>query len=452
MRDFTKGNATKHIIIFALPMLVGNIFQQIYNVVDAMVVGQFVGGSALGAVGTGGTLFNFLIAILMGLTTGTSVLISQYYGAQEFNGLKRTVSTSMIFFFGMLILLTFGGIWAAPALLTILGVTPEIFPLAVIYLRVILGGMVFTITYNMYMAYLRALGNTRIALYSLVLAATLNVCLDLYFVTQLNLGVFGVAIATVISQGVAAAICFFYVLKFEPLLQVKEWVFETKIFRNILRYSIPAAIQLSLTSLGMLTIMSLVNSFGTTSVAGFTAGNKLDQMVTMPLANVSAALSTYVAQNIGANLEKRCREGLFSGLRIMFVYAIFISLVIMVVGPTLVGLFVNTKSSDAAQILAVGLEYMHIMAFAYFLFAIFFCFNGFFRGVGDALMAMAMPVFSLAVRVLFAYILARGFGMGIEAVAYSIPMGWGLSSLVSAIYYRAGKWRGKAAVQKQASA
>lgn len=452
MRDFTKGNATRHIIAFSLPMLIGNIFQQVYSMVDTVVVGRYVSGKALAAVGTSASLLNFLLSLLIGLTTGASVVISQFYGAKQEEELRRTVSTSIIFLGALSVVVSLVGFVGAPFFLSLLDTPADILEDAVLYLRILMAGMLFPIFYNMYTAYLRALGDSRSPLLILILSTLLNMILDLVFVINFHLGVAGVAYATVISQTIAAVLCYIYARRKVPLLRVAKMVFDRGLFRSILQYSIPAALQLSLTSLAGLTIMRLINSFGSVAVAGYTAATKIDQLAIMPLSNVSMAVSTFVAQNMGADLEDRAKKGLRSSLALMAGIGVFISLFALLFGKQLIALFISTADADSAEIIAVGARYLAIIVCFYVLFAVFFAFNGFFRGVGDAIIVMILTASSLTIRAVSAHLLVSLAGMGPEAVAWSIPIGWGLCSTAAYLYYRKRLWAGKTVTHKNAVA
>ena len=446
MNDFTKGNPTKQILLFSLPMLIGSVFQQFYNMADAVVVGRYVGSNALAAVGTAGTILNFMLAIMGGLATGASVLISQFYGAGEYEKLKRTVSTSVVALSVLTVVISVGGVLIMPAFLRMLNVPPEIFDDALIYLRILIGGIVFMMIYNLFTAYLRALGDTKRPLYILIISTILNIFLDLLFVLKFGLDVMGVALATLIAQAIAGVVCYTYVVKRVPLLKIENFAFDSTLFRSLLRYSLPAAIQLSITSFAALTIVRLVNSFGAVDIAGYTAAVKLDQLALMPLMNLSMAISTFVAQNMGANLEERARKGLRSGALIMAVTAITVSGFIMIFGKQLISFFVDESAANTPQIIQSGTSYLVVIAFFYILHAMFFAYNGFFRGVGDAVIVMVLTITSLTIRSVSAHLLVHFAGFGIEAVAWSIPIGWGLCTLFCAWYYKKRLWCGKTAL------
>lgn len=444
MRDFTCGNATRQILLFSIPMLIGNLFQQFYSMVDAVVVGRYVGGTALAAVGMAMNVLQFLLSVLIGLTTGASVIISQFYGAKQFDKLERTVSTSIVFLAGFSVGIAILGIVFSPALFRLLNASPEIMDDAVLYMRLLMGGMLFPIFYNMYTAYLRALGDSRSPLLILICCTVLNTGLDLLLVVRFHLGVLGVAIATVIAQSISAVLCFLYTRRNVPLLRINRLSFDASLFRSILKYGAPAAIQLSLVSLAGLTITRLINSFGAIAMAGTTAATKIDQLAIMPVSNMSMALSTFVAQNMGAGQEERACRGFRSTLVFMVLLAACISGLLIAFGPNLMSLFLNRDDANTGEILRIGLNYLNVMVLFYFLFALLFAFNGFFRGAGDAVIAMVFPVTSLAIRAVAAHLLVDFAGMGPEALAWSIPIGWGLCSFASWVYYAKRLWAGKA--------
>ena len=443
MHDFTKGNVTQQIVRFAVPMLIGNLFQQLYSMADAAVVGRFVSGTALAAVGISMAVLNFLLSMLIGLATGASVLIAQFFGAGNERDLKRTVCTSLLFMCGLLVVVTVAGVVGTPFLLRLLNAPEDAFLDCVTYLRITLCGLVATLIYNVYTAYLRALGDSKNPLYFLILSASLNVGLDLLFVAVFRMGVAGAAIATVISQGISAVLCIWYADRKVPLLRVRRFVFDRALLKLVLHYSIPSAIQLSITSLASLTVQRLVNGFGTVAVAGIAAATRIDSFATMPISSVSMAISTFIAQNMGAGQLQRAKKGLHSAMILSLCIGVGISALSFLFGKNIITLFVATTDANAAQIISVGVQYLTVIAASYSLFAIFFSFNGFFRGVGDAVIVMALTITSLTLRAVLAHILVMQFGFGPEAVAYSIPVGWGLCSAFAWFYYKRNLWAGK---------
>ena len=447
MEDFTKGSIAKQMVMFALPMLIGSLFQQLYGIVDAVVVGRFLGGNALGAVGVSLAAFSFLVAILIGLTTGASVVISQFFGAKQHENLELAVSTSIIFLAVFSLIITILGVVFTPNLLHMLNTPDDIFREAQIYMRIQMGGLVFPIFFNMYTAYLRALGNSRSPLYILIFSIVLNAILNILFVVVLGLGIAAVAVGTVISQASAAVLCYVYIRRKVLLLHVKKFVFDKKLFGSILKYGAPAALQMSIVSLAHLVITRLINSFGAGAIAGITAASRVDQMAILPISTLSLALSTFVAQNMGAGFDDRAKKGLQTATISMVLMAFVISLILVFAGPWTIYMFVDQTDPNMYEILRTGQEYLRIIVVFYFLFAILFGFNGFFRGAGDAVIAMVFPVASLTIRTVSAYGLVYLAGMGPEALAWSIPIGWGVTSAASWVYYRKGLWAGKIIVK-----
>jgi putative MATE family efflux protein len=445
MNDFTKGSIPKQLIAFAVPMLVGNVFQQLYNIADALVVGRFIGGEALAAVGISMNIALFFISILIGLTTGAATVISQYFGAKKNDRLKAAVSVSIVFYLVLSVLLSVFGVLFAPQMLRMLNSSPEVFDDALIYLRIIMGGMIFPVFYNMYIAYLRALGDTRRPLFILIFTVLLNAALTVYCIAVLDMGVVGAAVSTIFSQMLATILCYLYARRYVPLLMVKKLAFDFELFRTILRYGAPAALQLSFISLAHLFITRLINFFGPAAMAGITAVTRIDALAIMPIATLGMALSTFVAQNMGAKMEDRARKSFHISLVYMLAFAVFISAVLMLFSTELISLFLNPDDINSPEILNVGQSYLNIMVIFYFMFAVLFAFNGFFRGVGDAIIAMVFPVMSLTIRTLSAYGLVYFAGMGPSALAWSIPIGWGINCLASYIYYKKRLWVGKLA-------
>jgi len=446
MNDFTSGNIGKSIMMFAIPMLIGALFQQLYGIVDAIVVGRFLGGGALAAVGVSMTAFNFLIAALIGLTTGASVIISQYFGAKQQDKLELAVSTSIIFLAAFSVIITVLGLVFTPAIIRMLNAPADIFNDAVIYMRIQMAGLAFPVFYNMYTAYLRAIGNARSPLYILIFSTSLNMVLNIIFVVLLGWGIAAVSVGTVISQAVATILCYGYTRWKVPMLHVAKLIFDKRLFGQIIKYGMPAAIQLSLVSLAALTITRLINSFGTAAIAGITAATRIDSMAILGVSTLSMALATFVGQNMGAGQEERARQGLKITLIYMLLLAVVISVILFFTAPWFLYMFIDQNDPNAYEILRIGQSYLQILVLFYCLFATLFAFNGFFRGAGDAVIAMVFPVCSLTIRTVSAYMLVYFANMGPEALAWSIPIGWATTSMASWLYYKRRLWVGKVVV------
>ena len=448
MKDLTQGSATKHIITFSVPLLLGLILQQLYGIVDSIIVGRYLGGQALAAVASAGSVMHFLIAVTVGFTSGGSVLISQLFGAKQEKMLERAVSTIVCTVLSVCLVISALSVIAMPLFMRALGVPYDIFDNAVLYMRIIMGGMFFTVTYNLFAAFLRALGDTKRPLYILMFSTVLNIGLSLFFVLVLGMGVAGVALTTVISQAASAVICYAYILRSVALLRIKKFYFDRLLFRAFIRYSIPAAIQYSMTSFANMTIMRLVNSFGSMVVAGYAAALRIDAFALVTMDSLSIAVSTFAAQNIGADQEKRARQGAYNGFVMTSIVAIIVSGTILLFRHSFVSIFIDTASPDGAQIISIGAQYLSVLAWFYIIYGWFFILNGFFRGVGNPEIVLILTVISMTMRSVIAHLLVHYQGFGIEAVAMSIPIGWGLCSAYGVYHFISRKWAGKSAVKK----
>ncbi|MEI7884712.1 MAG: MATE family efflux transporter [Clostridia bacterium] len=440
-KDMTIGNPAKTILFFTLPMLLGNVFQQFYNMVDAIIVGNFVGENALAAVGSSFPAVFMLVAVAMGLTTGCSVVISQYFGAGKIKETKQAIFTSLIAIFLLSLIVTVFGVLVSDYLLKLLNTPENIFILSSTYLKIYFLGITFLFMYNAFAATMRALGDSKTPLYFLILATILNVVLDYSFVVYLNLGVAGVAWATVISQAVSALLCLLYIVKFMPIMSSSkgELVFSYPMFKLMLSYGIPSTIQQLIVSLGMFFLQRLVNSYGSVVIAGYTAACKIDSFAMMPMMNFSMAISTFVGQNIGAGNIKRAKQGYHATLVLAVAISAFISLMIFLFGPQIISLFMDASTSQEA--INIGVGYIKIVSSLYFIMAILFTTNGVLRGSGDMSVFTIASAFNLLVRVVFAYLFSAFFGY--QAIWWAIPMGWLAGSIISLIRYRSGKWQKK---------
>jgi Na+-driven multidrug efflux pump len=311
-----------------------------------------------------------------------------------------------------------------------------------------MAGVVFPIYFNVYMAYMRALGDSRSPLIILSIALFLNIIFDLLFIIVFKWGMVGAGLATIVSQGFAAVACIWFANRKIPELRLDKLLFDKAIFKLILTYGIPASVQLSITSLASLTIMRLVNSLGAVSVAGFSAGLRVENFALMPLHNINMAISTFVGQNIGAGNEARAKQGLKSGMKLMIGIGVITSVILLALGPVLMGWFVSPGDINAAAIIREGSLYLSIISMFYILFGVFFAFNGFFRGVGDPVIVMILTIVSLTIRAVLAHVFVYALGMGLEAVAWSIPIGWAICGAYAILYYYKGWWRGKVAINR----
>ncbi|MDD3981504.1 MAG: MATE family efflux transporter [Spirochaetia bacterium] len=439
MKDLSSGDETKQLIGFALPMLFGNIFQQFYNMVDSFVVGRFVGTSALAAVGTSFPIIFFMLALILGVSMGSTVLISQYFGAKDWKKLDDVVSTSYIFLFAAGLLMTILGLAAAPLILKLLAVPDAIMPEATAYLRITFAGMLAIFGYNGVAAMLRGMGDSKTPLYILIFSTLANIALDLLFVIVFGWGVAGVAWATIIAQGLSFIGALLMLNKRNPhlRLEIKKLHWDKQSFSQMLRIGLPTGLQQTLVSLGMMTLSRIVNEFGSQTMAAFTAASRIDSIAAMPAMNLGAAITTFTGQNIGAGKPERVRRGHLSAIAVNTALSLFISLMILFFGKRLMGIFSNDP-----EVIRIGASYLVIVGMFYAVFGIMFINNGVMRGAGDVFIPMINTVLALwLVRIPLALLFTRNFGMGSDGVWWSIPAGWLVGMIFSTWYYRTGRWK-----------
>lgn len=439
MKDLTTGDETKQLIGFALPMLFGNIFQQFYNMVDSFVVGRFVGTSALAAVGTSFPIIFFMLALIMGVNMGSTVLISQFFGAKDWKKLDDVVSTSYIFLFAAGLIMTLVGLIAAPVILRLLAVPETIMPEATTYLRITFAGILATFGYNGVAALLRGLGDSKTPLYVLIFSTLVNVVLDLVFVMVFHWGVAGVAWATIISQGLSFIGALIVLNKRNPYLRldVKKLHWDKQSFSQMLRIGLPTGLQQTLVSLGMMTLSRIVNEFGPQTMAAYTAASRIDSIASMPAMNLGAAITIFTGQNIGAGKPERIRRGHLSAIAVNSGISLAITLVILFFGRDLMGLF-----TDDPEVMGIGASYLVIVGIFYTVFGIMFINNGVMRGAGDVFIPMINTLLALwLVRIPAALLFTRVFHMGSDGIWWSIPAGWMVGMIFSTWYYRTGRWK-----------
>ena len=457
IKNLTEGNPLRLLFFFALPMVVGNLFQQLYNMVDSVVVGQFVGEDALAAVGSSFPVVFLSIAIAAGLSMGCTVVISQLFGAGHIREMKVTVSTALVALGVVgLVIMALGEVAALP-LLRLLGTDPDIILDALSYLRIYFGGAIFLFLYNSLNGIYNALGDSKTPLKFLMISALTNIVLDLLFVIHFHIGVPGVAWATLAAQGLCAVISFYVLIRrlrkmpneegFDPSDASQRFrYFEFRAARRIAKVGVPSMLQQSIVSLSMMFMQGLVNSYGKVFVAGYTAATKIDTLAMMPNMNFSNAMSSYTAQNIGAKKADRVKEGYRASLLMVLIFSALITLIIYLFGPHLLGWFLNNGSGSHAM--NYGLKYMKTVSLFYVLMGFMFVGNGLLRGAGDMGAFMLSSFSNLICRVVIAYVLA--YFIGASAIWWSIPIGWGIGSLFSFFRIQSGKWRSKGLVEEAA--
>lgn len=430
--DLTKGNITKTIILFALPMIVGNLLQQFYNVADTLIVGKYLGSNALAAVGSSFTLMTFLTSILLGLCMGAGALFSILWGKKEEQKLRAAILHAFILIAVLMIILNILVYVGIDELLVFLQVPSEVYTLMREYLWYIFMGIGATFLYNFFACYLRSIGNSTIPLYFLAISALLNIGLDLFFVLYLKAGVAGAAIATVMAQYVSGIGITLYTIKtFPTILPNKEELkLDWGIVKEIGNLSLLTCLQQSVMNFGILMVQGLVNSFGATIMAAFAAAVKIDSFAYMPVQDFGNAFSSFVAQNYGAKEQERIEMGIKKAIQLTFLFCVIVSSLVVVFANELMLLFVK---AEEVEILSAGVLYLRVVAPFYFGIGILFLLYGIYRAMKRPGMSVILTIISLGTRVLLAYVLSAYVGE--IGIWISIPIGWILADLVGGLYY-----------------
>lgn len=431
----TTGPITKSLILFALPMMAGNLLQQLYNVADTIIVGRFLGADTLAAVGSAYTLMTFLTSILLGLCMGSGALFSIRWGEGDRSGLKSGIFHAFVFIASVTIVLNIAVFLLLDPILVLLQVPHGIIPLMHTYLWCIFWGIPAVFLYNYFAALLRAVGNSVVPLVFLGISAILNIALDLTFVLICSWGVAGAAIATVIAQYVSGiGIAVYTLIRLPMLVPAKEdcrW--SRRVLGEIVSFSLLTCVQQSIMNFGILMVQGLVNSFGEVVMAAFAAAVKIDSFAYMPVQDFGNAFSTFIAQNYGARSQERIRKGTRSAVICAAVFCVAVSAVVCLFAAPLMGIFVDPTDPAVAQITAVGVQYLWIEGACYCGIGILFLLYGFYRAVRRPAMSVVLTVFSLGTRVALAYALAPQ--VGVWGIWISVPIGWALADLVGAVYY-----------------
>lgn len=437
------------LFVFALPMIIGNLFQQFYNMVDTIIVGRFIGTQALAAVGASYAFTNVFIMIAIGGGIGASVLTSQYLGAEEYGKMRTSVFTALISFLLISVCLALLGFVLNPLLMRLLRTPQDVFSDAVLYLQIYFAGIPFLFMYNVITATFNALGKSYIPLVFLFCSSVLNIILDIWMVVQCRLGVAGAAIATVIAQGLSAVLSFLVLLLILRGYSVSEGekvkLFDWKMFFSGMKIAIPSIIQQSIVSIGMLLVQSVVNFFGTEAIAGYSAGTRVESICIVPMIAMGNAVSTFTAQNLGAKKPERVKQGLCSSFFIVIGFAVVICAALGIYHDSIMRMFINEHVSGNA--FATGNAYLMFIA-SFFVFIGFKATtDGVLRGSGDVTVYMVANLVNLGIRVTIANLCAPVFG--IQAVWYAIPVGWIVNFLMSYSWYKTGRWSRMGLVEEQ---
>ena len=443
-KDMTKGTEWKLILSFTLPLIGGNLLQQIYSLADSLIVGNFAGQTALASVGTSFPITFLLLALATGLTNGVGVMASQFFGAKNADAFRKNLSTACFTLLGAGILITILGILTSrPLLAGLLQADASILDDALLYLRIYCMGLVFQFAYNTFAAILRSIGDSRSTMYFLLIATVVNIVLDLIFVQFWQVA--GVAWATVIAQAVSAITAGIYLFRKVELarFQKGQFRFHKDMFTMSLRLGVPTSIQQCSVGLGMVLMQRLINSFGVDTISAITAAMKLESFAMVPIMMFYMGLSNFTGQNMGAGQLDRIKRGYHQTMVMALITCAGIILLLVFAGPFAIGLF---HMNEAAT--AIGVEYLQTLAWFFLIFCVMYITNGVLQGSGDVAYPTAGTMTSLIVRVIVANIMATFPAIGYRSIFYSIPIGWACGTAIVFLRYLSGKWKDKGVAVK----
>lgn len=432
--DMTQGAVMKSMLRFAVPMILGNLLQQCYNIADTLIVGKVLGPNALAAVGSSFTLMTFLTSILLGLCMGSGTFFSIRFGERDEKGLKEGICASFILILALTAILNALAFLFLEKIRVLLQVPNEVWTDMRAYLYVIFGGIFATFLYNYFASLLRAIGNSAVPLVFLAVSAVLNIVLDLWFVIGLGQNVEGAAWATIIAQYVSGVGITIYSLIFVPYLKMQksERRISIRCLKEIAGFSVLTCVQQSVMNLGILMVQGVVNSFGTAVMAAFAAAVKIDAFAYMPVQDFGNAFSTFIAQNYGAKKKERIQSGLRGAVAVVLVFCVVVSTVVWIFARPLMLIFVN---ADETAIIAEGVRYLRIEGAFYCGIGCLFLLYGLYRALGRPGMSVVLTIVSLGTRVALAYILSAVPSIGVVGIWWAVPIGWILADAVGAGYY-----------------
>ena len=442
LRNMTVGSPAGHLFAFALPLLAGSFLQQLYNMVDAWVVGRYVGDAALAAVGIGFPVLFMFSSLFMGLSSGGTVVIAQFYGAGDLKRVRDAIDTVYTTFMVSIIPISLAAVALVKPMLFLLRVKSGAYDEAWLYLTVVCAGLIGNIGYNLNSGILGGLGNTRTTLLFLCISSVLNIVLDLTFVICFHWGVFGVAFATILAQAVSWLFGLFYINRRYPEIAIRPFCFRfhRDLFREIMGVGLPAGIQMSLVAFGSMVVMSKVNTFGEEFTAGYNVGVRLDQLAFLPVQALASASTAFVGQNIGAEKPERARRGIRIVVTCAVIWALTMAALLIAFSPRLVAEF-----SETPAVIRGGTVYLRSIMPTYVLFAVLFSLNNSMRGAGDSVFPMVNAILSLILlRLPAVYLLANHFGP--EVMFWGYGIGWALGFFLSVHHYLSGKWLKKGSI------
>lgn len=440
MKDLSVGKESSLIFKFAMPMVLGNVFQQLYNVIDSIVVGNYIGKEALAAVGASFPIIFTLISLIIGIATGSTIIIAQYFGAKNIEKVKKAIDTLFIFLFFASVIMSAIGIYFAEDIFRLIKLPEEAIPGATLYLQIYLSGLIVFFGFNGISAILRGLGDSKTPLVFLVIATCINIVLDLVFVIWFGWGITGVALATLIAQTCAFVGGIYYLNRNHDVINLswrRRLNFDKFIFKKSVGIGLPIGLQQVFVALGMMAMYWLVNPFGTNTAAAYSVVFRIDAFASMPAMNFAGALSTFVGQNIGAGKPERVRRGLIATFGMTSVIAITVSLIAIIFSRPLMSMF----TSDV-EVIEIGVQYLSIVSIFYIAFTSMFTIGAVMRGAGDTLIPMIITFIALwVVRIPLCYFLS--LKMGAIGIWWGIPIAWVFGMTFSYLYYLTGKWKSK---------
>lgn len=431
----------KALLIFAFPMIIGNLFQQFYTMVDSVVVGRFVSEHALAAVGASYSLTNVFISIAIGGGVGASVLTSRYFGSREYRKMKTSVTTAMLSFLVVSLILGGIGLFFGQEIMELLNTPENILEQATEYLNIYFLGLPFLFMYNILSAMFNALGRSKIPLYLLIFSSVFNIVLDVVFVREFHMGVAGVAWATLIAQGISAVVAFLLFVREMKQYQgeKRDTCFDKEEFSRMSRIALPSILQQSTVSIGMMLVQSVVNSFGAEMLAGFSAAMRIESICIVPMAAMGNVMSSFTAQNLGAGKQERVVKGYHTGYGIVFGFGMILCVILEFFYQPLIGMFLGEEGTALAM--STGTDYLRFIGWFFTFIGLKMITDGLLRGAGDMKMFTVANLVNLSIRVIMAVTLAPVFG--IAMVWYAVPVGWAANYVISFLEYRTGKWRKK---------
>lgn len=443
--DLTQGTVWKVIIRFAIPLLLGNILQQLYNITDSIIVGQFIGKEALAAVSASFFIYYFIISLVIGIGSGISVVVSQYFGAKQYDKVQRAFSSFFIFMLIAGIILSIGGILFAESIFRLTNTPAEVIPQAVAYFRIYIGGTFLFVTFNSVISILRGIGESTRPMIFILISTITNILLDLLFIVVFDWGIEGAARATVISQGFGMCLALGYVDNIHPLLSIKkkDLLFDKKLFKEGLQIGLPTSIQQCAIALGLITLLGIVNSFGTDTLTAYGAAGKIDTIITQAILTLSGALAAFTGQNIGAGKFDRVSSGLHFSMWVNALFGILAFTAIYLWGNEMMCTF-----TDDRTVISIGKEYLLIVGGFFIVHGALNVFNGMLRGAGDTLFPMLVSLISLwLIRIPLAYWLSSLLGR--SGIWWSIGISISIGFVATYIYYKIGYWKNRNVIRKK---